>query len=195
MRVLAAASPYSNAGPRLTPAPARFTTIVGRSYTIALQYPTGKPTVSRKDGKTQMMYTLTTGERAWFDMPVAEAIDSLTLAPGQPFTICNRGGGSWDIERVAPEYNPPQAPLPAQRPPTPPPNYPLPPASSHSATAVNGAGDDHAAILRRSYSQAIDITLAALEMALTKGLHFAPTHEAIQACAATLFIAETRKQQ
>jgi hypothetical protein len=97
MRVLAAA------GPRLTPPSTRFTTVVGIPKTIALQYATGRDVVSRKTGKTERMYTLTNGEKAYFDLDVAAAIDSLTLAPGQPFTVCHHGGGAWDVERAVPE--------------------------------------------------------------------------------------------
>ena len=108
MKVLAAN--YSNGGARLTQVPARFKTVVGVSYTIALKFEHGRPTRSRIDGTEQMMYTLTTGETAYFPMNVGEAIESLTLAPGQPFTICHHGGGNWDVERVAPELPPPRRP-------------------------------------------------------------------------------------
>jgi hypothetical protein len=121
MRVLAG-SPvaYQNgqngqAGPRLTPPPPRFTTVVGLPKTIALQYTTGKPVRSRYNGEMQMMYTLTTGEKAYFPMNVGEAIDSLILAPGQPFTVCNQGGGNWDVERAYPQQAVQAPPIPPQR--------------------------------------------------------------------------------
>lgn len=202
MRVLAGAPAQQNQqnpGPRLAPMSPRFQTVVGQVYTIALQFATGRPVTSRYDGKTQVMYTLTTGQKAYFDPPVAQAIDSLTLAPGQPFTICHRGGGNWDIDRCheqppqAPSYQPPQAPRP--QPPTPP--YPpaaADPYQSGSPQLMNGAGEDLPAILTRCYAGAIDVTVAAVEAARAKGLTFLPTHEGLQACAATLFIAETRRQ-
>ncbi len=93
MRVLAAA------GPRLTPPSTRCIFIVGQPKTIALKYPTGKNAVSPKTGKTQRMYTLTNGERAWFDLDVADAIDALKLAPSEPVILCHLGGGNWDVER------------------------------------------------------------------------------------------------
>ncbi len=202
MRVLAAA------GPRLTPPSTRCIFILGQPKTIALKYPTGKNAVSGKTGKTQRMYTLTNGERAWFDLHVADAIDSLILAPGQPLTLCHHGGDIWDIDRGAvPEAPTPRSPAPQ------PPRYwgnehqhagPAaispetdtqgPRVASVHSRMTNGAGEDTAAILARCYAQALDITLAAIEAARAKGLHILPTHEGLQACSATLFIAETRRQ-
>ncbi len=189
MRILAGAPSYQN-GPRLTPPSTRFSTIVGLPKTIALQFATGRAVKSRLNGDMQMMYTLTSGEKAYFPLNVGEAIDSLTLAPGQPFTVCHHGGGNWDIERAeVPAYNPPK-PFPQQPPPVPP-RPPLPPAAQ---APVNGGGEDTAAILTRCYLSAIAITLTALETARTQGLQVLPSHEGLQACAATLFIAETRRQ-
>lgn len=192
MRVLAGAPSYQNpqGGPRLTPPSTRFKTIVGMSYTIALMYERGKQVRSRITNDEEMMYTLTTGEKAYFPLNVAAAIDSLTLAPGQPFTVCHHGGGSWDIDRAAPEYKPAQ--LPPQPRPSQPPPPPLPPAASN---LMNGAGEDLPTIMARCQDRAIDLTLGAVESARAKGLTFLPTHEGLQACAATLFIAETRRQQ
>lgn len=208
MRILAGNAAYSNNGPRLTPPSTRFKTIVGMSYTIALQYERGKVVRSRINNQEEMMYTLTTGEKAYFPLNVGEAIDSLTLAPGQPFTVCHHGGGNWDIERAhpspeqppqAPHYQPPPQPRPAA------PEYhyrsgagiprePLPPPAAANNQKMNGAGEDLPAILTRAYANAIEVTLAAVESARAKGLTFLPTHEGLQACAATLFIAETRRQ-
>jgi hypothetical protein len=207
MRILAGNAQPNN-GPRLTPAPARFHTIVGVPATIALQYATGKPVQSPKTREWSMMYSLTTGEKAYFPMEVGKEIDSLTLAPGQPFTICHNGGGNWDVDRAPQAPYAPARPLPAQPPPSRPPDPPLPPAASlHSSAShgykppqapppqmMNGAGEDLPAILGRCYMDAIAVTVAACEAARANGLHFAPSHEGLQACAATLFIAETRRQ-
>jgi hypothetical protein len=179
-------------GPRPVPPSARFKTVVGQKYTIALQYTNGKRVRSRITNEEEMLYSLTTGEKAYFPIFVGEAIDSLTLAPGQPFTICHLGGGSWDVERAHYPQQPPQAPpQPPPQPYYPPPAAAAPPASS----PMNGAGEDLPAIMARCQVRAIELTLAQVEAARTKGLTFLPTHEGLQACAATLFIAETRRQQ
>lgn len=204
MRVLAGAPSYQNpqGGPRLTPPSTRFKTVVGMSYTIALMYERGKQVRSRITNDEEMMYTLTTGEKAYFPLNVGAAIDSLTLAPGQPFTVCHHGGGNWDVDRAHAPQTPQSHPhQPQQPPPPPPPYYPPPAAASRPAPEaqaphlMNGAGEDLPAILNRCYAGAIEVTLAAVESARAKGLTFLPTHEGLQACAATLFIAETRRQQ
>lgn len=192
MRILAGAPAY-NQGPRLTPPSTRFKTVVGQQYTIALQYTNGKRVRSRITNEEEMLYSLTTGEKAYFPVFVGEAIDSLTLAPGQPFTICHYGGGSWDVERVHQQQTTQPAPPPSSQ------NLTHPHTSSHPSSPpsspMNGAGEDLPAILTRAYANAIEVTLAAVESARAKGLTFLPTHEGLQACAATLFIAETRRQQ
>lgn len=195
---------------RTTPAPDRLTFVVGRPTTIALKYATGKPT---RYGR--VMYSLTDGRTAFFEPEVAAQIDALRLAPGQPFTVCNYGVRGWDVkyERTsdsatgvqlaassrpgAPEARPaapPMPPPPSEMPPISP--WPLDAASQDGPRSrVNGAGEDAAAILTRCYAQAIVLQVAALDQARAKGLHLTPTFEALQACAATLFIAETRRLQ
>ena len=189
MRVLAGAQPQypqqQQPGPRMTPAPARFMTVVGQPKTIALQYATGKSVRSRINNEEQMLYTLTTGEKAYFPLNVGVAIDALRLTPGEPFTVCHYGRGEWDISRAQAASS------------QPPPFVPPPPvpAAAASQPLMNGAGETVEAILARSYAAAIDLTLGAIEAARAKGLQILPTHEGLQACAATLFIAETRRQQ
>jgi hypothetical protein len=203
MRILAGTPAYSSnpqnaPGPRLTPPSTRFTTIVGLPKTIALQFERGKVVRSRYSGKDEMMYTLTTGEKAYFPLAVGEAIDSLTLAPGQPFTVCHHGGGNWDVDRapLAPPSAPAQ-PLPARpSPPTP----PLPPAASlHSSAAqaplqrMNGAGETAADLYLEHFQSAIDIVLAGVPLANAKGLMVAPTFEDIRCIATHLAIARERR--
>jgi len=151
-----------------------------------------------------MYYSLTGEREAYFPLEVGRMIDELHLDPREPFTICKYGPREWDIQRVAPDARrqtpdadpelPPFAPIPP----------PLPPAIARrdegirhvpaaAPSPTNGAGEDLEAILMRSYASAIMVTKAALEAARAEGLHFAPTHDALQACAATLFIAETRR--
>lgn len=208
MRVLAGAPSYQQAGPRLAPPSTRFKTIVGMTYTIALQYERGKQVRSRLTNEEEMMYSLTTGEKAYFPLSVGAAIDSLTLAPGQPFTVCHHGGGNWDIDRAPTFANhltealaPPAQPMPPQRSEAARPTAGAPPQSDTRLASnipppqlMNGSGEDLPAILTRCYAGAIDVTVAAVEAARAKGLTFLPTHEGLQACAATLFIAETRRQ-
>lgn len=182
MRILAG-SAQPAAGPRLTPAPARFHTVVGVPATIALQYPTGKPVKSRYSGQMEMMYTLTTGEKAYFPMEVGQEIDALTLAPGQPFTICHHGGGSWEVERA---YQPPTPQPPPQRPPAPP--APYPPAAQAPARKMNGAGQTATEILLGLYPDAIEVALKGAALAQAKGLMVVPTFEDVRTIATTLFL-------
>lgn len=181
MRVLAGNT--AAAGPRLAPPSTRFQTVVGQPYTIALQFATGKPVTSRYDGKQQIMYTLTNGQKAYFDLGVAQAIDSLTLAPGQPFTICHLGGQSWDIERAHPQQ--------PQQPPPPPPPYNPPPAAEAPPRKMNGAGQTASEILLGLYPDAIEVALKAAAMAQAKGLMVSPTFEDVRTIATTLFINQT----
>lgn len=183
MRILAG-SAQPAAGPRLTPAPARFHTVVGVPSTIALQYPAGKPTTSRYTNKTEMMYTLTTGEKAYFPLEVGQEIDSLSLAPGQPFTICHHGGGSWEVERVY-QQPAPQPPPPPQRLPAPP---PLPPAAQAPARKMNGAGQTATEILLGLYPDAIEVALKGAALAQAQGLMVVPTFEDVRTIATTLFL-------
>jgi len=204
MRVLAAGSPT----PRQTPPSTRFFTIVGQPKTIALKYATGKPVRSRITGQDQVMYTLTSGEKAYFDLPVAQAIDSLGLAPSEPFIVCHRGGGEWDIERgwnhtplEAPPSSTPQPP-PQRRAAPQPPRYwgkEAGPAATSPETdtpaprfAPAQSTPDHAQsagnILASFYPDAIEIALAGVAAAKAKGLMLAPTFEDIRTIATTLFI-------
>jgi hypothetical protein len=187
MRVLAAA------GPRLTPPSARCIFIVGQPKTLALQYATGKPCVSKQSGKPQRMYTFTNGERAWFDLHVADAIDSLTLAVGQPFTLCHHGGEVWDVDRApqATRYGTwpgtwgaqqQQAAAPAAT--SPETDTPAPPHASSVAAHSNSAGN----ILASFYPDAIEIALAGVAAAKAKGLMLVPSFEDIRCIAATLMI-------
>ncbi|MES2137016.1 MAG: hypothetical protein V4502_08160 [Pseudomonadota bacterium] len=208
MRVLAAGSP----GPRQTPPSTRFMTIVGQPKTIALKYATGRIVRSRYSGQDEMMYTLTTGEKAFFPMNVGAAIDSLTLAPGQPFVVCHHGGGNWDIDR-APGF-PPPAPAPMPQPPTHPPMgppaartqrapAPQPPhywgseaapaaTSPETDTPTPRFAQDHSNsagnVLASFYPDAIEIALAGVAAAQKRGLMVAPTFEDVRCIATTLFI-------
>jgi hypothetical protein len=87
---------------KLTEAPPRFTTVVGKTYTIMLQYSAGKQYPSQRPGlPDSVMYTLTNGQRAWFPVEVARLIDGLALRPREPFTICNRGSRrGWEVKRA-----------------------------------------------------------------------------------------------
>lgn len=192
MRLLAG-NTYQQNG-RTTPAPDRFTLINGQPQTIALQYTSGKRVPSRiPNAPDQAMYTLSDGRRAYFPLEVGQMIDELRLAPGQPFTICKYGPRDWDVQYAHSSDSAaerPTAPAPRPQPQPRPAPQPLPPAAR-----VNGGGEDAGVILERSYARAIDITVAAVEIARAKGLTFLPTHEGLQACAATLFIDETRRLQ
>lgn len=209
MRVLAAGYPGDN-GPRPAPPPApRFMTIVGQPKTIALQYARGKVVRSRLNGQDQMMYTLTSGERAYFDMHVAQAIDSLTLAPGQPFTVCHHGGGNWDIERAAPAAMLPQQEPPAPRAPaaqparywgneqpaadTSPETDTRPAPLAHHNQRVNGQGQTAADLYLQDFQSAIDIVLAGVPLANAKGLMVAPSFEDIRCIATHLAISRERQ--
>jgi hypothetical protein len=188
MRILAG-NPHPD---RTTPAPDRLTLVNGRPETIALAYPAGKPVSSRYGGGQQMMYTLTDGRRAFFDLAVAREIDALRLGPGQPFTICKLGPNAWDISPAAPapRQQPRQQPQPPQEPP-----IPWPEEVSHApapktapATRVNGAGEDLPAIMARNYRSAIQIALDAAEFARSQGLMITPSFEDIRCISTALFI-------
>lgn len=182
----------------------------GIPVTIALQYSTGKQVPSRIPGAAdQMYYTLTDGRGVYLPLEVAGLIDELQLNSREPFTICKYGPREWQVKRINPHGNAPAAdalkqpaagapaPLPPAAPVSSPPRKePAAGASfDHSETRpVNGQGEDLPAILARCYADAIDVTVAAIDAARAKGLHFAPTHEALQAAAATLFIAHQRRQ-
>lgn len=171
---------------RVSPVTPRFQTVVGQQYTIALQYPTGKQVRSPKSGNMDVMYTLTNGQKAFFPLSVGEAIDSLTLAPGQPFTVCHLGGDGWDIERA----HPPQQQPPPSRPQPPPPAYP-PAAAAPTPQKMNGAGETASEILLGLYPAAIEVALKAAAMAQAKGLMVSPTFEDVRTIATTLFINQT----
>lgn len=167
MKVLAAN--YSNGGARLTQVPARFKTVVGVSYTIALKFEHGRPTRSRIDGTEQMMYTLTTGETAYFPMNVGEAIESLTLAPGQPFTICHHGGGNWDVERVAPELPAPAAPPYTPPAPSAPRKEPASDTDAHHSAPVGDSAPQSATKLEHALKTAIAAAASAEKYAAEIG--------------------------
>lgn len=171
----------------------------GIPVTIALQYSTGKQVPSRIPGASdQMYYTLVDGRGAYLPLEVAGLIDELQLNSREPFTICKYGPREWQVERVNPYANTPPARA-ASAPPQPPSRpsvlQPPPPAAPPPTHLMNGDGEDLPAILTRAYASAIDITVAAVDAARAKGLVFLPTHEGLQACAATLFINEMRARQ
>ncbi|MES2136618.1 MAG: hypothetical protein V4502_06110 [Pseudomonadota bacterium] len=184
MRILAAGSP----DPRQTPPSTRFMTIVGQPKQIALKYATGRVVRSRLNGEDQMMYTLTTGEKAYFPMNVGAAIDSLTLAPGQPFIVCHYGGGNWDIDRApftqAPQSTPPAHQAAPEAPHLPPERKQASDAPSSVGNHSNSAGN----ILASFYPDAIEIALAGVAAAQKRGLMVAPTFEDVRCIATTLFI-------
>jgi hypothetical protein len=57
---------------------------------VELEYATGKPVTSQVTGQPQMMYTLTTGQRMYLDLPVAARVDALRV---KRLTICKIGKG------------------------------------------------------------------------------------------------------
>lgn len=183
MRILAGthtpqAAPQNGAAPPPPAKPARFSLVRGQASTVALKYPAGKR-VSSRFGPDQMMYTLADGRVGYFPLAIAAEIDSLHLAAGEPFSICDYGQGEWAIERAHPNAAknggsaaPPEAPRPA-------------------AGKINGQGEDSAAILERCFLRAVNVALAAAEYARGKGLQIAPRFEDIRAMAATLHINET----
>lgn len=176
MRLVA---PSNNRPPR-----EKLTLANGIPVTIALQYSTGQRVQSRIQGaEDQMMYTLTDGRVAYLPLGVAQMIDELQLDSREPFTIC-KFGRDWEVQRGTPQQAPPAPPATRYAAP------PAPPAAPPQL--MNGSGEDLPAIFARCYAGAIDVTIAALESARQKGLQILPTHEGLQACAATLFIAETR---
>jgi hypothetical protein len=184
--------------------------VVGHPATIALKYPTGKQVTSRIHGAPdQMFYTLADGAHAYFPLEVGARIDELRLQPGEPFTVLHLGGPRWDVRREqtgarqhSEDMRRAPAPYAATQTGTPAAVKDDPNARRSNlpqvtpGTRVNGQGEDSAAILARSYEQAIEIQAAAYARAWAKGLPVAiPTMEALQACAATLFITETRGQR
>jgi len=59
----------------------------------------------------QMLFQLSNGQRLYVSPEVGTEIQALTLAPGQPFTICKRQresgrGFDWTVERKAPVVSP-----------------------------------------------------------------------------------------
>jgi len=195
MRMLAGNYPQPNG--RTTPPPERFTLVNGQPQTIALKYSSGKRVTSRIPGAPdQIMYTLADGRRAYFDLAVAQEIDSLRLAPGQPFTIVKYGPGQWDVQyahscegAAAPPSPRAQAPRPQAEPDLPP--HPWPAAPAPAPQRMNGAGEDVAQVMARCYQSAIDIAAAAQEAARGRGLHITASFEDVRCIAATLCINET----
>lgn len=69
---------------------------------LALQFPTGL-NVTGKFGP-QVLFTLTNNRRLYVPEAVGREIAALTLAPGQPFTICKRQNEgqrafTWQVDR------------------------------------------------------------------------------------------------
>ncbi len=179
-------------GPRPVSAD-RFVTVVGRPATIALKF-RGPGKVTRTGN---VMYTLTSNLVAFFPPEVAREIDALGLGDQEPFTVCHHGSHFWDVQRAAPAPQvippPATAPAPVMQSAVHIPPPPAPVMQSAVRTPVNGQGEGFAEVFARCYTAAIDLTLVQLEAARAKGLHILPTHEGLQAAAATLFIAETRR--
>lgn len=189
MRVLAGNPHQDAANGASRPDAGRLSLVKGQPTQIALKFRGAGKSIARTGN---VMYTLHDGRVGFFPPQVAAEIDSLNLAPGEPFVICHHGGADWEIERVAPPQ--PNAAAPSHQAP------PRPVASSSSQLSqsttvppakVNGQGEDAAAILARCYHQAIAIALEAVEAARGKGLMVSPTFEDLRAMAATLHICET----
>lgn len=161
----------------------------GIPVTIALQFSTGKRVGSRIPGAPdQILYTLTDGRVAYLPLAVGQMIEELNLQPHEPFTLCKYGPSDWEVQRAG-QTPPPPAPAPRREAAAPPAK---PPANTHQP--MNGSGEDLPAIFARCYADAIDLTIAALESAQSKGLRILPTHEGLQAAAATLFIEMNRRR-
>jgi hypothetical protein len=103
MRVLASGQPGDN-GPRpVANGAVRFSLVKGAWQKIALKYRgPGKECIAPRSKERQMYYTLHDGRSAYFPYAVGEAIQSLSLAPGQDFWIRHDGGDDWQIERNDP---------------------------------------------------------------------------------------------
>jgi hypothetical protein len=157
--------------------PDRFMTVVGQVYRIALKYPTGKVT---RTGNT--MFSLTSGLVAFFPPAVAQEIDSLHLSPGEPFTVCHRGGERWDIERSGNGGGAvPPAPVSGKdvqfQSPHPTPAAPAP---------VNGQGRTHADMYVECFRDAVRIAPELMAIAKAQGFQISPSFEDIR-CMATHF--------
>ena len=162
---------------RVTPAPERFTIVNGKVETIALKYSNGKRVNSRIPGAPdQVMFTLADGRRAFLPLEVAEEIDALKLAPGQPFTICKNGPRDWDVQYA-------HAATPAESR-----QMDFPQSISER---MNGSGEKLPEITKRCYADAIEIAVSAVELARLKGLMITPSFEDVRCLAATLVITAT----
>lgn len=177
---------------------------IGEKHVIALQYADGKPVQSRFSGD-QLMFSLTDGRKLFTEPYVQMKLDALGVQPGQPFEIEKRESQAGNRRTVQIEvralqrradaitstparqgvkdsptpFNPTALPLAA------PPPLPAP---------VNGAGENSAAIMARCYHQAIDVALAAVTYAESKGLRITPSFEDVRCLAATICINESGRR-
>lgn len=178
---------------------------------LAMAYAEGKPCNSRSGDS--LMWTTTAGERFFTDPYVGDRARAAGLAVGVPMEwekIEVRQGNRRMVEfQVRPLRNGTSVPgggAPApigvkaengQHNPTP---APLPTWDEHVArqpappAPVNGAGDTGAAILARCYHEAIDVALAAVAYAESKGLRITPAFEDVRAMAATLCIGQQARR-
>lgn len=149
----------------------------GIPITIALQFSTGKRVASRIPGAPdQIYYTLTDGRGFYADLEVAEMIEKLNLVSREPFTICRYGQRDWEVVRAGHAPTPPAAALPAPR------REPQP------ASPVNGQGHTAAMLYIDDFRAAVDVALAAIEIAKGKGLLISPAFEDVRCIATSLNI-------
>lgn len=69
----------------------------GKTYTLALQYTTGKQS---QFNQTQTMFTLTSGDRLIVPWQVARSIEQLGLAPREAFQIVRFGNNRWQVKKA-----------------------------------------------------------------------------------------------
>lgn len=171
---------------------------VGEAHIIALQQLYGKPMPSRYEGD-QLMFSLVDGRKLFVDPYVQDRFKAANVEPRVDFQIekCEvMSGNRRTVEiQVRPVPIQPRTPAKPPQPTLPPPPAPqlppAPPAPMNGAAPVNGQGETTAAIMGRCYIQAVDVALAAVQYAETKGLRITPGFEDIRALAATMCITET----
>lgn len=106
--------------------------------TIALEFPEGV-SVPGQYGP-QVRFSLTENRLMYLDLDVAQAIKTLGVEPGQPFTICKRWEKGrkvwWEVEKAKSASGASEAIRAAGLPPTPSPAPKLEPTSSETANRL-----------------------------------------------------------
>lgn len=174
---------------------------------IALRQTDGKPVSSTFSGD-QMMFTLTDGRKWFVDPYVADSIASYSIQAGEMFSaykVEQRNGNQRTVTvQVRPLGNTASAPAkitPAVASTSSTTSAPIAPQirrgeTQHNTSTLatpapvkmNGAGETSADILSRCYRDALDIALASVEYAKTKGLLLTPEFGDIRQMAATMYI-------